>query len=148
MDARVKGLWLEALRSGEFTQGRQWLKTVSDDGQAKHCCLGVLCELAKREGVVTEVPAPSQPVGLEWDPAVGAGARGFSRADDGAASRTILPYAVAQWAGLEEPNPAVEASFTHPETGLVQTDPQLLALLNDVARFDFDGIAEAIERSL
>lgn len=44
--------WVEALRSGEFKQGRGTLcdGTFGDD---KYCCLGVACELAAREGLVT-----------------------------------------------------------------------------------------------
>lgn len=33
--------WVEALRSGEFKQGRDFLKTNDD----KYCCLGVLCKI-------------------------------------------------------------------------------------------------------
>mgnify|MGYP000154896068 FL=1 len=40
----VKALWTAALRSGEFKQGYQRLRT----GDAM-CCLGVLCELHQRE---------------------------------------------------------------------------------------------------
>lgn len=43
---REKALkWAAALRSGEFKQGRGRLRT-SDGG---HCCLGVACELYRRE---------------------------------------------------------------------------------------------------
>ncbi len=41
MDAELKTKWVEALRSGEYEQGIMYLRR---DG--KHCCLGVLCELA------------------------------------------------------------------------------------------------------
>ena len=33
--------WIEALRSGEYQQGRRYLKKGDN-----YCCLGVLCELA------------------------------------------------------------------------------------------------------
>lgn len=42
MDAELKAKWTAALRSGEFRQGRNALK--SDDG--RFCCLGVLCQIA------------------------------------------------------------------------------------------------------
>ena len=50
MNADVKALWVAALRSGDYTQAKRYLRT--DDG---HCCLGVLCEVAVAAGVY--VPA-------------------------------------------------------------------------------------------
>lgn len=41
MDQVWKRLWVAALRSGRFTQGRNRLKL-----SGRHCCLGVLCEVA------------------------------------------------------------------------------------------------------
>lgn len=43
--AQVYELWVQALRSGEFEQGQQNLKYGG-----KFCCLGVLIELARRDG--------------------------------------------------------------------------------------------------
>lgn len=47
LDPEVKRLWLEALRSGEYRQGREVLCTP--DGE--YCCYGVATELAVRAGV-------------------------------------------------------------------------------------------------
>lgn len=44
MDQELKTKWLEALRSGDFKQGAS---ALSKNG--KHCCLGVLCEIAGRD---------------------------------------------------------------------------------------------------
>lgn len=41
MNAALKAKWVDALRSGDYQQGEMFLRR---DG--KHCCLGVLCELA------------------------------------------------------------------------------------------------------
>lgn len=41
MDAERKAKWCTALRSGEYKQGKGFLKTL--DGE--YCCLGVLAEL-------------------------------------------------------------------------------------------------------
>jgi len=41
--------WVKALRSGKYKQGECYLKQFNDNGQAKHCCLGVLCELYNNE---------------------------------------------------------------------------------------------------
>jgi hypothetical protein len=42
--------WLEALRSGEYKQGRYALRQKSTDGD-KFCCLGVACDLYNKLGV-------------------------------------------------------------------------------------------------
>ena len=43
-------LWVDALRSGEYVQGAEYLR---DDG--KHCCLGVAMEVALKHGA--QLPA-------------------------------------------------------------------------------------------
>jgi len=50
MKLEVKKLWIEALRSGKYEQGRG---ALNKDG--KFCCLGVLCDLAVKAGVEVEV---------------------------------------------------------------------------------------------
>lgn len=69
MNQEIKERWAAALESGEFKQGTQQLavesviqdpvtgRPVMDaDGkyvvERHYCCLGVLCELARRDGVV------------------------------------------------------------------------------------------------
>ena len=54
MDAKLKALWIEALRSGEYQQTADTLK--DRDG---YCCLGVLCHVAKE--------AKMLPLGVEVD---------------------------------------------------------------------------------
>lgn len=44
----VRQLWVKALRSGEYEQGKNCLKTA--DG--KYCCLGVLTDLALKNDVI------------------------------------------------------------------------------------------------
>lgn len=39
--ADLKARWLEALRSGKYTQGEGQLRSLDD----KFCCLGVLCDI-------------------------------------------------------------------------------------------------------
>lgn len=53
MNADVKKLWVDALRSGEYKQGFGSLKSAEDKNT--FCCLGVLCEIAVQQGVI---PAP------------------------------------------------------------------------------------------
>lgn len=52
MNPEVKRIWIEALRSGEFVQGKMRLHTIDPvTGQHKYCCLGVLCKLAEDNGI-------------------------------------------------------------------------------------------------
>lgn len=81
MDANVKTLWITALRSGEFMQGQGQLRTGD-----KFCCLGVLSELAKREGL--DVKAVNGE-GHSWLYA---------------SQKHFLPQIVAEWAGVTEFN--------------------------------------------
>lgn len=39
-------LWIEALRSKKYQQGKNYLKRQID-GEIVHCCLGVYCEIKK-----------------------------------------------------------------------------------------------------
>lgn len=49
MDAAMKSLWCDALRSGKYEQGKFYLQ---NDG--KFCCLGVLCEVNNVPSSVNE----------------------------------------------------------------------------------------------
>lgn len=52
MKPEIKEKWVAALRSGEYKQGRNNLANVKTN---RFCCLGVLCEVALKEGVNLEV---------------------------------------------------------------------------------------------
>jgi len=85
MNAEVKQLWVAALRSGAFVQGRDALFPTGGG----HCCLGVLCELHARHTCCT-----------------------FSRLDGYLGESETLPGAVRAWAGLSTPDPTVATSDT------------------------------------
>ena len=53
MDKEIKEKWLEALRSGEYIQGEGQLARERFD-KIEYCCLGVLCEVATREGILDQ----------------------------------------------------------------------------------------------
>lgn len=55
MNAELKAKWIAALRSGEYIQGRSYLKSHSREGETKHCCLGVLAEICGYESSVRKV---------------------------------------------------------------------------------------------
>ena len=50
MKDEIKDKWISALECGEFEQGVGALNFENQE----FCCLGVLCELAYREGVVSK----------------------------------------------------------------------------------------------
>jgi len=73
--------WVEALRSGKYKQGKRALATECD-GSVRHCCLGVLCELAVADGVI----AP---------PTLNSGRRVYDTEE------AYLPPAVRVWCGVQ-----------------------------------------------
>ncbi len=84
MNKRIKKLWLMALRSGKYKQGRKTLK-LGDN----YCCLGVLCDLYIKE------------TGTKW------GSIPNSRRGIFMNMASELPPDVVDWAGLEGINPIV-----------------------------------------
>jgi hypothetical protein len=93
--ADVKTRWVQALRSGEYPQTRGALRRVSAiaDGPPRgFCCLGVLCDLAAKEGVTT----PVEQGGL-------IGYRTVGRYNKPFTETSILPSEVRDWAGLDSP---------------------------------------------
>lgn len=116
MNPEVKQLWLDALRSGEYKQGRNVLRDKNDN----YCCLGVLTDL-----YVKNVPDAGC-----WVP------------DDDNNGRykfnnniTYLPNDVADWSGVVCVDPIIKD-----ENGNTQS----LALLND-SGYSFNAIANIIE---
>ena len=80
MNKEIKARWVEALRSGNYEQGRYNLRR--DD---QFCCLGVLCDVVKDE------------VGCNWLPAQDSYGT-FYRFDE---ADEVLPKVVAEYADLQ-----------------------------------------------
>lgn len=101
MKPEIKAQWQDELRSGKYAQGKRSLASqetsTDEDGNTitrnTYCCLGVLCELAKAEGVVRTFPlddinnVPYGPAPTEDNP--------FPQT-----STSYLPQPVVDWAGL------------------------------------------------
>jgi hypothetical protein len=122
MKEDIKNEWLAELRSGEWLQGAARLKKVDEsNGETRHCCLGILCEIAKRHGVAAEE-----------DMGNGVMFKTHELSDD---SYEFLPIGVRNWAGLSEADPWI---------GSVE---KRLSSLNDEG-FDFPAIATFIEEEL
>jgi hypothetical protein len=125
MKPEIKQRWVEALRSGDYKQGRGYLLQSGE-----YCCLGVLCDLAGKDGVGRFVPSV-YPVSSD--------VLNFVPADGAVGSATTLPVAVQRWAGLRGNVPDV-TDFDGHLVGL--TD------LNDGQEAPFDKIADLIEGQL
>ena len=91
MNKEIKARWVDALRSGVYTQTTGALRN-----EKGYCCLGVLCDLHAHE---TNTP---------WVP----DAFSFVYADE----LNVLPSIVRKWAGLLRKDPIVkeaEAPLTY-----------------------------------
>jgi hypothetical protein len=141
MKKRVKKLWVEALRSGEFRQGKGALHPNHKNGGG-YCCLGVLCELHRRETGEGKWQKNA------W------GDREY--VVNGHSSDSDLPLPVMEWAGLTRATPIlIEAGsdiFAAPLSAAGANDGDSLydsetGDYEDV-NLDFDFIAAMIETEL
>lgn len=85
MNKRIKKLWIEALTSGEYKQGKHALRKGD-----RFCCLGVLCDLYRKEK------------GGQWKRVTLASGQAFHDEE------ATLPEKVRKWAKLEDDNPAID----------------------------------------
>lgn len=120
--------WVEALRSGEYKQttGKLHRVTLNENLPEEPpgmCCLGVLCDLAAKAGVVTRV------------------VDGMLMRYDG--ETHVLPPVVRDWAGLGFDNPYVKYEVYFEDGPAAAYDP--VSVLNDDHRLGFSEIADAIE---
>lgn len=129
MIARIKALWTERLRSGEY---RQIHRRLSDTSNGR-CCLGVLCDLAVEAGVVRREVAPGDHVGRVIYVAVD---------NENDTGEGLLPMAVADWAGLSSRDPVV---IPTPSGSMAY---RTASELNDEKHVPFHGIADAIDGNL
>lgn len=121
MNPIVKQKWLKALRSGGYAQGRSALKTTKG-----YCCLGVLCDLAVREGIVTTSVS-----------SYGVITFGIYEEDG------LLPGEVQEWAGIATRSPQVK----YVNKAVFEDDLNHLADINDRGS-SFEEIANLIEAQL
>lgn len=121
MNKEVKTLWVEALRSGKYKQGTGALRNDKNE----YCCLGVLCDVARKEGII---PSPRRAKDENvYEYGTVADRRGGT-----------LPSAVYRWAGLYDGNP------TFGPNGAARS----AASWNDHHHKSFEEIADLIEEHL
>lgn len=123
----VKIAWVSALRSDKYKQGTGWLCQGG-----KHCCLGVLAELAVDDGVVTKHLPDGDSLPVLFDDAGG------------------LPGPkIAQWATGKGHSPYTDWSpeVEYPNArGEIR--PMALTHLNDDLKLSFAEIADLVEDQL
>lgn len=145
MNKKVKKKWIKALRKGEVNgkpvvQTDNFLgkidKVVVEDGKHKGkkarqlCCLGVLCELAVEEGIISRKEGYFESAQIHTYVYEGE----FQH----------LPNEVVAWAGLDKSDPRV-THFDVDENANINTT---LAELNDDFDYTFESIADVIEEQL
>jgi hypothetical protein len=121
MFQQVAEKWVRALRSDEFPQADGTLRSTRG-----YCCLGVLCELYRREHpdrAEWQTPVDNSPV---FPFRMNNGWKGAPVIHDG-----YLPEPVMEWAGMASSN------------GRITTTGANLANMNDSGA-SFAGIAEVI----
>ena len=127
MNTQVKEKWLNALRSGEYSQETGRLRT-----NGGFCCLGVLCDLYAQETNQEWILNPGDCDEGIWSPDYWSFVGG---------AQELLPLSVRQWAGLKCDSPTVELEDEYGSYNIS------LAELNDNGS-TFKQIADLIEAQL
>ncbi len=120
MNPEIKKLWLTALKSGEYKKGKASLKWITNS----YCCLGVLCDLYRKEKVEGEWI-------LEYAD------KKFYFKIGGDSLDNYLPDKVQKWAGLDSHNPKINWTIKFKQINC-------LAQLNDETE-TFDEVIKVIE---
>ena len=108
--------WVRALRSGKFRRGRGALKRKAKNNRYYHCCLGVLCEVYKKDTKDEDIETQ--------DPHYDCATFGDEEA--------LLPEKIRKWAGLKTDDftPYLEADI---RPNRVQSLDSLKQLIEDPA---------------
>lgn len=124
MKTKIKEKWITALESGDYVQGRKTLHNITEN---TFCCLGVLCDLAVKEGVI---PPPT----IYSTSKIGTAPE--QTAQYGREEATaLLPVEVSEWAD-------VDANSNYYPAG---EDEQQLSNDNDHEMMTFPEIVEIIK---
>lgn len=123
MNEEIKKQWVDALRGGEYQQGKEYLLI---DNQ--YCCLGVLCDLHRKQwGEV------------EWEPLTYKDVKTNGQGMGYMGATVTLPDTVRSWAELSSYTPTVAHPSFDSKIGL--------DTLNDSGH-TFVEIADLIEAQL
>lgn len=129
-------LWVEALRSGEFEQGSDWLNS-----NGKMCCLGVACEVA----IVNGLDLPREVREANWGQP-----EHVAYGDSSFRTGRTLPKEMKRWLGVDRHDPLVRTDriLHHDEWGTTPVGNMVkLSCCNDIYLLDFPTIATLIENT-
>lgn len=129
--------WVSRLRSGDYIQGKGKLSYTQDDGVRKHCCLGVLTDMAIEAGVTTPACVLPQPISRLISLQGHVVAETVDVYMYEGANTTMPPQSVYEWADI----PADNAFAVHDDDPL---NTNKLAYRNDKG-MPFAEIADLIE---
>lgn len=133
MNAEIIEKWVEALESGEYQQTTSYLaRPTMTGGPIGYCCLGVLCDLAVKDGVIAEpetVREDDQKL-LKFD--------GDTR---------DLPLSVCEWAGLVDSDVDLDIPENLAEDVPDGRSQETAIALNDSYDFSFRKIAACIRET-
>lgn len=139
MNPEVKKMWISALLNGEYKQGTNVLANANTN---QFCCLGVLCEVAVKKGVVERKNVRyTLPDKDERINAISYGS--VHPRYDVTNNVTFLPPEVMEWADIHSPDPKVEIK----QSLIGEKTIRALSLLNDEGS-SFAEIAKLIEDQL
>ncbi len=129
MKEEIKALWIAELNSGKIKQTKTHLGEI--DGS--RCCLGVLCDIAAREGII---PEPIQVDPNDYRLTYG---------DEVEKTIAVLPRTVWRWAGLKKGGPSINKPVLIKNCASKEDyETHSLTTLNDEG-FTFEQIADVIE---
>lgn len=121
MNPEIKKRWTDALRSGKYEQGSSRLNLKDE----QYCCLGVLCELAVEDNIVTK----------DFSNEI-TGVIKYIENDARGESGTALPPSVVwQWADLESISVEIEGRYHR----------SLTEINDSMVGYNFDKIADLID---
>lgn len=132
MKKKVANIWIKALRSGKYKQGRSTLRTDDD----KFCCLGVLCDLYTKDRKTKKKKSIKVSKTATYNGNEDKACYKYGNTYD------FLPSEVRKWAGMRS------------KSGLLEIDGSYLnlAILNDgesyLGRKSFKEIANIIETNV
>jgi len=136
MNTNIAKMWIDALRSGEYKQGKFVLHNVTKD---TWCCLGVLCDLYQKNCEEGFVLPTGITILLNGDGTIAEENDGVKVLNYDTMYKE-LPYEVANWAGMDTNRVGWrQGRIPNEETY------SSLAIMNDARGFDFNQIAETIE---
>ena len=131
MNPEIKAMWLDALRSGKYKQAQGVLHLINEN-EPSYCCLGVLCDLAIKNGVKLDIEHDRKTETLSSVVSY-----------DG--MMDMLPKAVMEWSGLETNNGTFTEEFDDGPYGLPRLAELSLAEENDNGT-SFEHLANIIEQ--